>query len=101
MLPRSIPIKLRRNGRGRRRRSVHRHQHRCRRKSVRVPLLGHVRLGMLLEVIAAAKLLSAGLARVRPDSGVDALVAGQLLVPGEGLAAGRFVALERALSCRN
>lgn len=56
---------------------------------------------MLLEVIAAAKLLAAGLARVRPDSGVDALVAGQLLVPGEGLAAGRFVALERALSCRN
>lgn len=63
--------------------------------------LRHVRLHVLLEMVAASKLLSAGVARIWTEPGVDALVARQFLVAGEGLAAGVDVALEGAFACKD
>ncbi len=53
---------------------------------------------VLLEVIPAAESFGTDGARERPQSRVDSLVAGQLLVAGERLAARLLVAFERSLS---
>lgn len=60
-----------------------------------------MRLHVLLEMIATTELLAAGAARIRSQSGVDALVPGQLLVACEGLAAGFHVALKGSLACKH
>ncbi|KAJ8868673.1 hypothetical protein PR048_030212 [Dryococelus australis] len=54
---------------------------------------------VLLEVVLAAETLAARGAGVGPQPRVDPLVASQLLVPRERLAALRRVALERPLAC--
>lgn len=57
-----------------------------------------VRARVLLEVVLAAEALAARGAREGPQPRVDALVAGQLLVAGEALAAALLLALERPLT---
>lgn len=56
---------------------------------------------VLFEVIPSAESFGANGARERPESRVDSLVAGQLLVAGERFAARLLVAFERSLSLNN
>lgn len=60
-----------------------------------------MRLHVLLEMIATAELLAASAARIWSETGMDALVASQLLVAGEGLAASFHVAFEWSLACKS
>lgn len=64
-------------------------------------LLRHVRLHVLLEMITTTELLAAGTARIWPETGMDALVPCQLLVAGEGFAAGLDVAFEGSFAWKS
>jgi hypothetical protein len=75
------------------------HGHQNRRHAVE-SILGHVGLGVLLQMVAATEFLAAGGATVGTDSSVDSLVAGELFVAGKGLAAVGFVTLERSFACK-
>lgn len=71
-------------------------QRRCR-ETIRVAYF--VRSRVLLQMVLAAEAFAANDAGMRPHAGVNPLVPRQLLVPGEGLAAGLDVAFERSLAC--
>ena len=85
-----------RNGRSRRRRSTA-----SGRKEVRVNKIHGGSLvdpGVLLQVIPPPETFGTDGTRERTQSGVDAFVAGQLLIPRERLAAGFLLAFERPLA---
>lgn len=57
-----------------------------------------MRFGVLLQMVTTAKGFVADFARIRTESGMNALMACQLLIAGERFAAGYLVTLERSFT---